>query len=48
MLKIYKVGNLTYQFEEGEQPSSAVEVKKTEPKNKAARPANKQRRVTTK
>ena len=30
MLKIYKIGNLTYQFEEGKQPSSAVEVKKAE------------------
>ena len=41
MLKIYKIGNLTYQFEEGKQPSSAVEVKKAETKNKAVKPANK-------
>lgn len=40
MLKIYKVGDLTFQFEEGQQPAGAVEV---EPKAKAAKPANKAR-----
>lgn len=48
MLKIYKIGNLTYQFEEGKQPSSAVEVKKAETKNKAVKPANKSARGTRK
>lgn len=45
MLKIYKIGSLTYQFEEGTQPDGAVEVtaakKAVTPQNKAVRPANK-------
>ena len=48
MLKIYKIGNLTYQFEEGKQPSSAVEGKKAETKNKAVKPENKAVRRTEK
>lgn len=47
MLKIYKIGVLTYQFEEGTQPAGAVEVKaeKTvKPANKAATPKNKSAR----
>lgn len=32
MLKIYEYRGLTYQFEEGHQPSGAVEVRKDEPK----------------
>lgn len=46
MLKIYKVGQLTYQFEEGEQPDDAVEVKPTAVK--AVKPVNKSRKTTTK
>lgn len=48
MLKIYKLGGLTYQFEEGQQPAGAVpiegkpiEAKKRPARNKAAKPANK-------
>ena len=36
---------LTYQFEEGRQPSRAVEVKDEEPKKKQAKPANKARKA---
>lgn len=44
MLKIYKVGDFTYQYEEGEQPEGAIEVKpKKAPKAKEAKPANKAR-----
>ena len=32
MLKIYKIGNHLYQYEEGEQPEGAVEVKAEEKK----------------
>lgn len=42
-MKIYKVGSLTFQFEEGKQPEGAVEVKK--PETKAVRPVNKSRRT---
>jgi len=52
MLKIYEYKGLTFQFEEGEQPDGAVEVKKkAEPSEKAAKvvkPANKSRAVKTK
>ena len=55
MLKIYMVNGLTYQFEEGEQPEDAVEVKAVEPpkkaaepENKAVKPANKSRKVARK
>lgn len=42
MLKIYKMPNgRTYQFEEGKQPESAVEVKAQKVRNKAKKPANK-------
>lgn len=44
MLKIYKINGLTYQFEEGEQPSDAVEVKTVKPENKAVKPVNKSAR----
>jgi hypothetical protein len=42
-LKLYRVGRLTFQFEEGSQPVGAepVEEKKAEAKNKAKRPTNK-------
>ena len=46
-LKIYRVGNLTFQYEEGNQPAGAVEVKpEAKPKakpaaNKAAKAQNK-------
>lgn len=39
-LKIYRIGQLTFQFLEGEQPAGAVEVAA---KKKAVRPANKAR-----
>lgn len=42
-LKIYKVGELTYQFEEGTQPAGAVEVKAEKPQTKQRTPRNKQR-----
>ena len=55
MLKIYEYKGLTFQFEEGEQPDGAVEVKKkaepskkAEPAAKAVKPANKARAVKTK
>lgn len=37
-LKIYRVGSLTFQYEEGNQPKGAVEVK---PETKAKPAANK-------
>lgn len=57
MLKRYKVGRYTFQFEEGEQPAGAVEVKPVvaveekaaaEPMNKARKPANKTRKAVVK
>lgn len=46
MLKNYEWKGLQWQYEEGEQPEGAVEVKKAvEPSNKAAKPANKARKV---
>lgn len=43
MLKVYKVGELTFQFEEGEQPAGATEVKPDEGERpKARKTANKQ------
>ena len=46
MLKNYQMPNgHIYQYEEGEQPESAVEVKAEEPvENKAKKPANKARK----
>lgn len=50
MLKIYKMPNgHIYQYEEGEQPEGAVEVKAVEPsENKAVKPANKARKAVKK
>lgn len=50
MLKIYMVNGKTFQFEEGEQPEGAVELKPkaVEPSNKAVRPANKARTAVKK
>ena len=49
MLKIYIVNGLTYQFEEGEQPEGAVEVKAAEPpKDKARKTVNKRKAVKKK
>lgn len=46
MLKDYIVNGKQYQYEEGEQPEGAVEVKKTvKPLEKAAKPANKARKA---
>ena len=49
MLKRYIVNGLEYQYEEGEQPAGAVELKPTkkaaEPLNKAVKPANKVKAV---
>ena len=44
MLKRYIINGKEFQYEEGEQPEGAVEVrqvKAAEPLNKAVRPANK-------
>ena len=50
MLKRYIVNGKEYQYEEGDQPAGAVELKKApvekkaaEPLNKAVKPANKSR-----
>lgn len=48
MLKNYIVNGKQYQYEEGEQPEGAVEVKAVEPPKKAVKPANKARAVKTK
>ena len=51
MLKEYLVNGIQYQFEEGEQPEGAVEVKPTPvaaPPVKVKKPANKARKVATK
>lgn len=52
VLKIYKYGGYTYQYEEGTQPEGAVEVKPekkaAEPLNKAVKPANKTKAVKKK
>ena len=57
MLKQYIVNGKQYQYEEGEQPEGAVELKKkavqpsekvAKPVNKAAKPANKRKAVRTK
>lgn len=48
MLKIYKVNGLTFQFEEGEQPDGAVEVKQAKAATKEVKPANKARSTRTK
>lgn len=48
MLKEYIVNGKQYQYEEGEQPEGAVEVKAVEPPKKAVKPANKSRAVKTK
>lgn len=45
MLKYYIVNGKEWQFEEGEQPQGAVEVKAVEPPKKAVKPANKARKV---
>lgn len=46
MLKDYIVNGKQYQYEEGEQPEGAVEVKKAvEPSSKAVKPANKARKA---
>lgn len=44
MLKKYLINGREYQYEEGEQPAGAVELrpkKAVEPSNKAVKPANK-------
>lgn len=45
MLKNYKWKGLQWQFNEGEQPEDAVEVKAVEPSEKAVKPANKARKA---
>lgn len=47
-LKQYRVGALTFQYQEGEQPAGAVEVAKAEPKHKAKPAANKAARAQNK
>lgn len=46
MMKIYKVGEFTRQFEEGKQPEGAIEVKA--PAKKAAKTANKSKKAANK
>lgn len=46
-LKIYRVGNLTFQYEEGSQPAGAVEVN-PESKPKAKPATNKAAKVQDK
>ncbi len=49
MLKNYLMPNgHTYQYEEGEQPEGAVEVKPNKPEEKAKKPANKARKTSNK
>ncbi len=52
MLKIYEYNGAVFQFEEGEQPEGAVELKAQPPEKaapaKAVKPANKGRTVKTK
>lgn len=49
MLKKYRMPNgRTYQFEEGKQPDTAVEIKAVEPSDKAAKPVNKTRKAVKK
>jgi len=43
MLKVYRYNGLTFQFEEGEQPAGAVEVKQAKPETKEVKPTNKAR-----
>ena len=52
VLKRYIINGMEFQYEEGEQPEGAVELKPkekaAEPQNKAVRPANKKRTVKRK
>lgn len=54
MLKQYLIGGKQYQYEEGEQPAGAVEMKQGKPSEKPAEtkakkpPANKSRTVKSK
>ena len=49
MLKQYIVNGKQFQYEEGDQPECAIELKQAEPKeNKTVTPKNKQRKVKTK
>ena len=48
MMKIYKVGQFTRQYEEGTQPEGAVEVKKKTPATKAAKKTNKSKKAENK
>lgn len=43
MLKRYSYNGLTYQWEEGEQPKGAIELKEAAPKTRERRPTNKAR-----
>ena len=45
MLKNYEWKGLQWQYEEGEQPAGAVELRKAEPPEKAVKPANKSRKA---
>lgn len=48
MLKIYEYNGLTFQFEEGQQPAGAVEVKPAEAPTKPAEAPEKQAETETK
>ena len=49
MLKKYIFNGKEWQYEEGEQPKGAIELKAAQPtKNKAAKPTNKARKAAVK
>jgi hypothetical protein len=48
MLKTYKIGSLFFQFEEGQQPEGAIEVKERKAANKAATPKTRARKTVKK
>lgn len=45
MLKRYSYNGLTYQWEEGQQPDGAIEIKQATPKTRERKAANKSRTV---
>lgn len=48
MLKQYEYNGLVFQFEEGEQPAGAVEVKRGSKADKAAKPSDKAAKAANK
>lgn len=45
MLKIYEYNGFMFQYEEGEQPEGATEIKRATPKTRERKAANKSRTV---